>query len=61
MYFYLLPQRRDCVRLFLSGGIMADKMGDLCGAGCVQNYKFVIGFVTIQSGQKDPEEPFDLF
>jgi hypothetical protein len=48
-------------RLFSSGGIMADKMGDLCGAGCVQNHKFVIGFVTIRSGQKDPEEPLDLF
>jgi hypothetical protein len=40
---------------------MADKMGDLCGAGCVQNHKFVIDFVTIQSGQKDPEESLDLF
>ena len=48
-------------RSFLSGGIMADKMGDLCGAGCVQNHKFVIDFVTIQSGQKDPEESLDLF
>ncbi len=46
---------------FLSSGIMADKLGDLCGAGCVQNHKFVIGFVTIRSGQKDPEEPLDLF
>ncbi len=48
-------------RLFSSGGIMADKMGELCGAGCVQDHKFVIGFVTIWSGQKDPEEPLDLF
>ncbi len=48
-------------RLFSSGGIMADKMGDLCGAGCVQNHKFVIIFVTIWSGQKDPEEPLGLF
>ncbi len=48
-------------RSFSSSGIMADKMGDLCGAGCVQNHKFVIGFVTIWSGQKDPEEPLDLF
>jgi hypothetical protein len=46
---------------FSSGGIMADKMGDLCRTGCVQNHKFVIGFVTIQNGQKDPEEPLDLF
>ncbi len=48
-------------RLFSSGGIMADKMGDLCWAGCVQNHKFVIGFLTIWSDQKDPEEPLDLF
>ena len=40
---------------------MADKMGDLCGAGCVQNHKFVVGFVTIRSGQKDSEEPLYLF
>jgi hypothetical protein len=24
---------------------MADKMSDLCGAGCVQNHQFVIGFL----------------
>ena len=48
-------------RLFSSGGIMADKMGDLCGARYVQNHRFVIGFVTIWSGQKDPEKPLDLF
>ncbi len=41
--------------LFSSSRIVADKMGDLCRAGCVQNYKFVINFVTIWSGQKDPE------
>jgi hypothetical protein len=40
---------------------MADKLGVLCGAGCVQNHKFVIDFVNIWSGQKDPEEPLDLF
>jgi hypothetical protein len=40
---------------------MADKMGDLCGAACVQNRKFGIDFGTILSGQKDPEEPLDLF
>jgi hypothetical protein len=33
------------------------KWGGLCGAGCVQNHKFVIGFVTNRSGQKGPEEP----
>jgi hypothetical protein len=33
------------------------KWGGLCGAGCMQNYKFVIGFVINWSGQKGPEEP----
>jgi hypothetical protein len=33
------------------------KWGGLCGAGCVQNHKFVIGFVTNWSGQKGSEEP----
>jgi hypothetical protein len=33
------------------------KWGGLCGVGCMQNHKFVIGFVINQSGQKGPEEP----
>jgi hypothetical protein len=36
------------------------KWGGLCGAGCMQSHKFVIGFVTNWSDQKNPEEPIQI-
>ncbi len=46
-------------RSFLSGGIIANKMGDLCGAAESPVHHWF--FVIIWSGQKDSEEPLYLF